>query len=48
MDINRVDIDILNAKDRIENRKNFKDLCDTCNQKACRDCNGRNKYVQSN
>ena len=48
MDINRMALDILNATSRVENRKNFKDSCDTCNHEKCRDCDGRANYSPSN
>ena len=46
---NQIAMDILNAKSRAENRKNFKDFCDTCKYKLsrelCRNCDGRKKYI---
>lgn len=42
--INKIALDILNAKERVENQKCYKDFCDTCTHTDCRNCDGRNHY----
>lgn len=41
---NRIAMDILNVKSQIENRREYRDFCDSCDHKSCRDCDGRNKF----
>ena len=45
-DMKNITLDILNAIDRVENRKTLKDFCDTCNRESCRYCDGRSKYKE--
>lgn len=43
---NKIAMEILNTKSRIENRKQYNDLCDTCKHESCRNCDGRSKYKE--
>lgn len=50
---NKIAVEILNAKKRVENRAEAKNLCDDCKYNTgyyhhCSECDGRSKYISHN